>query len=879
LLKEKKIEGVTIVDKMQSNEASAIKMQRENKKIVTIISREGLQKNPDKNVAEAMQRVAGAVVQKNKGEGSVVSLRGTPTDWTATTLNGDRLPVADEENTSRTFEFEVLPSNLIDYISVVRSVTPDMEGDNIGGSINFQTGTPPTAKLVKFNFAGGYNELARKPLGEGNLSLGNTTKNGKLGYLVNLSSYNRYYAADVYRLIYGSNFNHGVNRFELKDYEGVRNTFGAHLCAAYKPSARLTLTPKIVFGTMLDDKYQNKTSYNYSDGSGSRVRLQNIHGKLNRRFYGGELGAEWKVNDKLTIMPRLAAYSNDFSYGRFPFKKKDPRNGYFWTEFISPLIQYNDKILIDLYGNQITDPNSPSNFVAKLIGKDDPYGNGDYYKNIQPQISQTLTAKDYEFYAAYSELNHTYESDPIVAQLDVKYKHNDKLTIKAGAKYRLKQGGRELSLQSWYQKYGNGYPTRAKKLTDFETEAFDKNNDFLKEYGSPYTASFMPVLTRNQLSSFLGQLGDTLREVRMASINPDYVFWVGSNYHYQEQTIGGYTMAEGQLGKWEIVGGLRVEYTQLHEYADTLSTKIRLDTASSTYYFPPIRQYTDLKYLAILPSLNLTYNVNDSTKLRYAISRTFHRPNFEETKPGYAVINYNDFLITFGNPKLKPTFSYNFDFTFDKYWGNKGFISIGVYGKYVKDHIFAVMTADIDPLTGIIIKKYDNAPKSYVAGAEFSLQRQFSFLPGFWKGFGINIGATYSFSRMKVPGRNFPQAMTEQTPFLASASLFYEKNKLNIRASFNYTGAYLKELNLAAVKGFDGSLTLLHQNTDFDLFHGPTYTLDFSTSYKLNDKWSAYIEMNNLLNTPELKYIGNKERPYRTEYYRRRGMAGVKFSF
>lgn len=878
-LKTVSLATVEIQASKLANEAAALKMQRENKKIVTILSKEGMQKNPDKNVAEALQRVAGVVVQKNKGEGSIVSLRGTPTDWTATTLNGDRLPVADEENTSRTFEFEVLPSSLIDFITVVRSVTPDLEADNIGGSINFQTGTPPSERILKFNIGGGYNELANKPIAEVNLTLGNTSPNKRWAYLLNLSSYNRYYAADVYRMIYGSNFNHGINRFELKDYEGMRNTFGGHLCATYQASEKLKFTSKVIYGTMLDNKYQNKMSYNYSEGSGSRVRMQYIHGKLNRRFIGGEIGAEWKPTRKTTILPRIAAYSNDFSYGKAPFASKDSRNGYFWAEFISPLVQYNDKIYVDLYGNKINDPNSSLAFYTKMIGNDDPYGNGDSYRNIQPQLSRALSPKDYELYALYSELNHTYEYDPIVAQLDVKHQFNDKWQWKSGLKYRMKVGARELSLHTWYQKYGNGFPTRAKKLTDFETEAFDKNQNFLREYGSPYSAGFMPVFTRNQLANIIPQLGDTLREVRMDSINQEYKYWVGSNYAYREHVSAAYTMIEGSWKKWDITGGIRIEHTNLVETADTLSTQIRLDTTSSTYYYPPVKQYTRLNYFAFLPSLNLSYSINDSTKLRFALSRTFHRPNFEETKPGQAVINFNDFLVMFGNPNLKPTFSYNFDASWDKYWGNSGYISLSVYAKYVQNHIFATMTADIDPLTGIIIKKYDNAPKSYLGGVEFSLQRKFDFLKGFWSGLGVNLGANYSYSRMFVPGRNFAQAMTEQTPFLCSAAIFYKKGKVSVRTAFNYTGAYLKELNLASVKGLNGSMELFHKNTDFDLFHGPTYTMDFSAAYDLTKKISLYFEANNLLNTPEIKYIGVIERPYRVEYYRRRGILGLRFAF
>ena len=148
----------------KGSELDALQMTKASNKIVTVISGEGMQKLPDKNIAEAVQRVAGAKMERNKGEGSNISLRGTPGDWTATLINGDRLPTADEDNPSRTFEFEVFPSNLVDDIFVTRSVTPDLEADNIGGAINFQTLAPADKKTLKINLGGGAHILSEKPL-------------------------------------------------------------------------------------------------------------------------------------------------------------------------------------------------------------------------------------------------------------------------------------------------------------------------------------------------------------------------------------------------------------------------------------------------------------------------------------------------------------------------------------------------------------------------------------------------------------------------------------------------------------------------------------------------------------------------------------------
>ena len=148
--------------------------------MVTIVSADIIAKLPNKNASDVVARVPGASIVRNKGEGSHISLRGTPLDWTATFLNGDRLPVADEENPTRSFEFEILPADMIEYVFVTKSTTPDMESDQIGGCINFIPRTIIQQKTFKLNVAGGYNTLAQKPIGTLNFLYGNTSKNKKL---------------------------------------------------------------------------------------------------------------------------------------------------------------------------------------------------------------------------------------------------------------------------------------------------------------------------------------------------------------------------------------------------------------------------------------------------------------------------------------------------------------------------------------------------------------------------------------------------------------------------------------------------------------------------------------------------------------------------
>ena len=114
-------------------EAMDLLRMKESVQILTIKSKESLDKLPNKSAADLASRMPSVLLFRSKGEGNMVSLRGTPTDWTSVLVDGDRLPVACEDNTTRSFEFEAFPSDFVGEVVELRSVTPDLESDNIGG--------------------------------------------------------------------------------------------------------------------------------------------------------------------------------------------------------------------------------------------------------------------------------------------------------------------------------------------------------------------------------------------------------------------------------------------------------------------------------------------------------------------------------------------------------------------------------------------------------------------------------------------------------------------------------------------------------------------------------------------------------------------------
>jgi outer membrane cobalamin receptor len=865
-----KLEGEIIVRQNAQKDTPEIRKTKNTISVVAIKAKKTLDKLPNKNAADLASRMPSVMLFRSKGESNMVSLRGTPIDWTSVLVDGDRLPVACEDNTTRSLEFEAFPSDFVNEVVEVRSITPDFEADNIGGSLNFLTLTPQYKKLMHLDVSIGANFKGIKPSGDMNFMYNNTTKNKKWAYLINGTYYGRGYESEAIKTIFGSNFNHGLNRLELRRYEGFRSTEGGQFTIIYKLSDQFSFKLNSFIGRMVDDKNMDKISFNWFEDNGQRVRLQNCKAKLIRQIQGAAFNMEFIPNKKISSTFRMAMYRNEFKNGPVPHAKNDPRNGFFICEFMSPELHFNDLVLVDLYGQPYS-PSSPDYALLKLIGADNPFGTGDDPNRVYPHFDADLKNTDFQFTQCYTEINRTMEFDPIVLRNDWEFSINNQLTFQFGAKYRYKEGMRSLSKHDWFQDFtnGNSNPIYMQELATFP---FNSGNQSFMSHplGETYSAFNYGFLTDEQLTQFLTDYDSRLREVAMNPLNFEFNQWVGSNYSYSEHQSSFYTMLTYASDKIAVLSGIRLEHTYLTESSDTLTNMIAFDSLSGTYYNVPETRTIRRGYFGILPSVNLNYYLSQHSTLKLAVSRTMHRPNFEETKPGHAVIRYNEMEYTFGNPLLNPAYSLNFDAFYEHYSGNQGIFTLGFYYKNIQDHIYTLSALNTDPISGVTMRKYGNAKRAWVAGVEMLFDQKFDFLQKFWSHFGIRSNATLSLSRMQIDGRPKSQEMTKQTPILYSINLYYEDKNFDVNAALLYTGRYVSELNLTYLNG-----ELLHKNNQFDTYINPNYSLEFSSSYALSAHWRLEVQFTNLLNFAERKSRGDAWRASYVEYYGIRGQIAL----
>lgn len=133
---EEVIERVEVVGQAASID-QALQEQKNSDSIESVVHADAVGQLPDDNAAEALQRVPGLSVERDQGEGRFVSVRGLAPDLNSVTINGTLVPAPESDR--RAVALDVLPSELVQSLSVVKSLTPDMDANSLGGTIEVES--------------------------------------------------------------------------------------------------------------------------------------------------------------------------------------------------------------------------------------------------------------------------------------------------------------------------------------------------------------------------------------------------------------------------------------------------------------------------------------------------------------------------------------------------------------------------------------------------------------------------------------------------------------------------------------------------------------------------------------------------------------------
>ncbi len=810
---------VVVTGQLQG-QSKALNTQMNKGNITNIISSDQLGRFPDANIGDALKRIPGINVQYDQGEARFGNIRGTAPQYNSVMVNGERIPSAEAED--RTVQLDLVPADMVQSIEVNKAVTPDMDADAIGGSVNLVTRSAPYDRRMSLTLGSGYNILASKPIYNGAFVLGDRFLNNKLGIIASASYYNHQLGSDNFEAEWdyldeenkdGSAF---AAEIQIRQYylQRIRQSYSLGL--DYKLTKNHTLFLNGIYNHRNDWENRFRTIYTdleYDDESNT------WEGEMRKETKGGNTDIKnARLEDQRMMNFTLGG---DHQFGKI---KAD------WTASYSKASEERPNERYISYRKK----------GLELIP--------DFSDESLPRV----TAKD----AAQNELNAAYslreitEEFQLTEDIDKNIKLNFTIPLleneyKNSIKFGLRYKGKEKMRDNRLFEYSPVDKNAFNSTTLNNLENYTKDNFLVGDYA-----------TGNQIRpEYLGELDLTnsslFEEERLAEAE-------AGNFNATENIFGGYLMLNQNIGpKLLMIAGVRVENTsqeyQGNQYDVDEDENILSDKVADNY-------------INVLPGLHLKYDFNKTTILRAAWTNTLARPNYYSLVP-YREVSREDNEINIGNPDLTPTTSMNFDLMFEKYFKTIGILSGGVFYKDIKDFIVTETREDylFEGTTWDTYSQPINGGNANIFGFEAAVQRQLDFLPGFLKGFGLYANYTYTTSNVtdfRIEGREDDEISLPGTAkHTLNGSLSYDNKSFSFRTSVNYSSAFIDEFGEEAF---------------YDRYYNDAIHLDVNATYAISPKFRIYAEANNLLNTPLYYYQGISSRLMQAEYYNVRFQLGVK---
>jgi iron complex outermembrane receptor protein len=331
-----------------------------------------------------------------------------------------------------------------------------------------------------------------------------------------------------------------------------------------------------------------------------------------------------------------------------------------------------------------------------------------------------------------------------------------------------------------------------------------------------------------------------------------------------ERIIAGYVMGNAQIGPVGILGGLRVERTETEAEGPLSSGQPATVTG---------RRRNDGEYQNAFPGVHFKYTPRRGVVARASYSTSIGRPSFDSLIP-FDSINEAAQAITVSNASLRPQYADNFDAGLEYYFEPVGLVSASVFLKEVKDFQFTDTSRTIGAgpdngygglYQGYSLRIVANGGRARYRGFELAYQQQFTFLPGFWKGFGLSL----NYTRLETEGDYGGAASTSMVagfiPETGNAAISYALNKLDVRLNAIWRGEYL------ATNATTASQLV---------FQLPKTQVNLRMAYHWTPRLGFYWDIENLNRSPITEtYRGYRDRPIQTRISSAKVTAGIRGRF
>ena len=810
----------------------ALDRQRFADNTISAVDADAIGQLPDANAAEALQRIPGLSIERDQGEGRFVRVRGIGAELNSVTVNGAQIPAP--EAGTRAVALDVIPSPLLSSLTVTKTLTPDMDANSIGGTIDIKSisALDQDGPFYTFSLEGSRDGQSDQNSPSFALSAGNAfdlADGQRFGVAAALSWDERKFGSDNVETGGAWDLEDGedlLEEIEMREYSIIRTRMGAALNFEYEIDANNRLYLNNLYSSFKDEEQRQAVI---------------------TAFYETVIDDEGEEDEE-----DIAIAPGTLSTGEVERELKDREET---QKILSTLFGgehfINDWTVEYQLGLSKASEDQPD-AIAGAIFKGD-FDNLSYNSTRKPVVSGTSAFYDAAEYGIDEiEVEDSYTEDKqTMGKLDIT---RDLIiadrfaVIKGGIKMTRREKSQDVDI-TLYDEFDDTLPDAT--LAEFATGDVDYS-----------LGRFGPGISKSAMRSAIAGLGEesvNSGDSAIASILEDYTI--------EEDIRAAYLMGTFDVSdQVRIIAGVRHEATEVTSdgYAVTLTEDDAGDEVTTVTAVS-----ADKEYSHTLPALLTRIRLADSTQLRAAVTQSVVRPTFEQMRPN---IEDDNGEAELGNPDLNALEAVNLDLGIEHYMGSASVISAFVFSKSIENFIYetelvgAPEYVDYDEVT-----TFRNGDSATVQGIELAASHKFTSLPSPFDGFLVSANATFTDSEATISAYDEGDTLTRdiqlpnQSDTTGNLVLGYENLDFSVRLAANYKSEYLLEV---------GSI----EDGESDLFAESQTQVDFNAAWNATENLKVTFAVANL--TDEPYYVYQKSSRYNAQYesYGPTYRLGVRFS-
>lgn len=869
-----RLEGDLVVVGLKESAATARNAKRKASQIVDVVLAQDIGKLPDRNVTEAISRLPGVQITRERGEGANVRIRGLSN--VMTTVNGSQTFSGNDRGAA----LNLVPSDLVAAVEVFKTRTPDQIEGSQTGVVNITMRRPTDFKngsTYTLNAGVDYADQVGRYNPNVSAIVAHTgdTAIGRMGFLVNGSF--TYFRYNEGRRINGFPGRIGDTRQIVEPSTTPSDIFmpaTVNFASADGWTRRAALSistdwaPTDQLRVIVEGGFSNNRRY-YTDSNfdmylfdplqrlsnivlnddGRSVKSVSVDGPApigpgrqsldgEQRNYNARLQAEYKTERFEAVGWINYQRSND-----------EYDNLYHWTRF-------NQSPGYDVVFNTDKDPRGGPDITFKGVDLLDP--------------------ANYRYVDGFAQGRGYGLSREIEAKADLKLNTFGNFIdyFKFGYRYATRNYANNNGGRSWGE-----LRVPISSLPGYELTQVPRG---FVGTGAASNASWLmgsAASFRQAFPTFISLIDDI--DPVLTGLKPRYDWW--AFFSGSESSHAAYGMAHYNvklLFPIDGVVGVRVvnQMNALSGVQNVIGNVVEDGITRIEETRSPVA--SDGNFLDVMPSANAVIHFTKNLQLRLAYTRDVGRPSVFDLNPvvTYDITNGGQPRGSGGNPNLGPVTTTKYDASLEWYFGSAGSVSLAVWqwdqnGFLARRALPETLPQGIgNPNVPALVDRWRNLGRGRHRGIEGAATTFFTFLPGILKSFGASVNGTLNITRQAYPVFDAEEnASYVYGPYLYVSKYvynlqgFFEKSGLNVRVAYNWQSRQ--------------QIQRVADNPFANRYLDPIDRLDMSVSYDISKNLSASVQANNLTRSGGQVYYGSRDFPEYIGYFSREYSARMTLRF